>query len=171
MKISSQFGWLFGALMLLFMMPLSAAQYGGENHATLMNFEGDPHSLSDYQERGKWLVVMIWASDCHVCNQEAHSYALFHDKHKKKDAVVLGVSMDGLEGKADATAFIKRHQVTFPNLIGDFEEIAQMFVDLTGENWIGTPTFLFYAPSGELMAQQVGGVPVALIENFIQANS
>jgi len=156
---------------LLFMLPLSAAHHGGENHATLMNFEGDPHSLSDYQERGKWLVVMIWASDCYVCNQEARSYDRFHNEHKGGDATVLGISMDGLEGKADATAFIKSHQVTVPNLIGDFEEIAQMFVDLTGENWIGTPTFLFYSPTGELMAQQVGGVPVALIENFIQANS
>ena len=171
MKHSSQFGWLLGSLMLLFMMPLSAAHHGEESHTTLMDFEGNPHSLSDFQEPDKWLVVMIWASDCTICNQEAHSYTLFHDKHKETDAVVLGVSMDGLAGKADAAAFIKRHQVSFPNLIGGFEEIAQMFVNLTGESWIGTPTFLFYSPTGELVAQQVGGVPVALIENFIQDNS
>jgi len=169
MKNYSHISWLFGSLMLLFMLPLSAAHIG-ESDITLMDFEGNPRSLSDFQEPGKWLVVMIWASDCPICNREARSYSLFHDQHKGDDASVLGISMDGLEGKADASAFIKRHRVSFPNLIGGFEEIAQMFINLTGENWIGTPTFLFYNPTGELVAQQVGAVPINLIENLIKGN-
>ena len=149
MKNSSKIGWLFGSLMLLFVLPLYAAHHGVENHTTLMDFDGRPHTLSEYKSNGRWLVVMLWASDCHICNREAGSYALFHDKHKESDAAVLGISMDGLQGKADANAFIKRHQVSFPNLIGSFEEIAQMFTNLTGENWIGTPTSLFYLPPAE----------------------
>lgn len=171
MKNHSQLSWVLGSLMLLFMAPLYAAHQGQNHPSTLMDFEGTPHTLSDYKNSGQWLVVMLWASDCHVCNQEAHSYDQFHKKHKNLDAAVLGISMDGLAGKANAADFIERHQVTFPNLIGDFEDIAQMFVELTGEQWIGTPTFLFYSPTGELVAQQVGGVPVEMIENFMQANS
>jgi len=157
---------VLGILALITLILSSALQ------ATILNdLNGKAHTLDVYVGQGKWLVVMLWISDCHVCNQEAHSYAQFHNKHKGDDATVLGISMDGAEGRTAASAFIERHQVTFPNLIGEFEEVAQMFFDLTGENWIGTPTFLFYSPAGELMAQQVGGVPVALIENFIKANS
>lgn len=170
MKNHSQISWLFGGLMLLLIAPISFAHGGAEGDSTLMDFDGHPRSVKEYQEPGKWLVVMLWASDCHVCNQEAHSYSLFHDQHKESDAAVLGISMDGITGNVEASAFIERHRVSFPNLIGEFEEIAQMFARLTGESWIGTPTFLIYNPTGELVAQQVGAVPVALIENFMKSN-
>ncbi len=42
---------------------------------------------------------------------------------------------------------------------------------LTGQQFRGTPGFLIYGPSGELRAQQIGAVPVNLIENFIANNS
>ncbi|NOR52051.1 MAG: redoxin domain-containing protein [Gammaproteobacteria bacterium] len=158
---------IFTAGLWLASLLLSSSIYA----ASLSDMAGNSHTLDEYVGNDRWLVVMIWASDCHVCNQEAHGYALFHDKHKEKDASVLGISMDGADGKADAVAFIERHRVTFPNLIGGFEDIAEMFVELTGENWIGTPTFLFYNPAGELVAQQVGAVPVDMIENFIKSNS
>ena len=131
------------------------------------DFDGGFHSVSEYTGDGKWLVVMLWASDCHVCNQEAHSYQAFHEKHKDKDARMLGISLDGMAGKADAQAFVKRHKVLFPNLLGDPKAVAGFYQDLTGKAWRGTPTFLVYDGKGELQAEQVGAVPVALIEDFM----
>jgi hypothetical protein len=46
--------------------------------------------------------------------------------------------------------------------------VADWFTSLTGARWIGTPTFLIYAPDGELKAQQVGAVPTPIIEDFIK---
>lgn len=135
---------------------------------TLQDFDGHPEKLADFVGHGKWSVVMIWAHDCIVCNREAHNYQAFYKKHKSTDAEMLGISMDGINGKSEAKAFIKRHHLTFPNLIGEPEEVAGIFEDLTGANWRGTPTFLIYNPRGELSAQQIGAVPVSLIEQFIQ---
>lgn len=134
----------------------------------LVDFDGKPEAIKNFAGQGKWLVVMLWASDCHVCNVEAAQYIQFHEQHKNKNARVLGISMDGQAKKAAAQQFIQRHKVTFNNLLGEPEAVAQWFVDLTGADWVGTPTFLIYDPKGELVIQQAGAVPVNLIEDFIQ---
>jgi len=101
----------------------------------------------------------------HICDIKNTNY--FHDFHKDKNAIVLGISLDGQDKKSDAEKFINRHFVSFDNLIGEVEAVASIYTDLTGQAWIGTPTFLVYAPDGKLMAQQVGAVPTDLLEKFI----
>jgi len=135
------------------------------------DFQGNQKSIADYTGNGKWLVVMLWASDCHVCNQEAHQYIKFHQEHVGKDAQVLGISLDGMAKKTDAQEFIKRHQVNFPSLIGEPEKVASMYQELTGDTWIGTPSFMVYTPKGELLGAQAGAVPVSVIESFIERES
>lgn len=142
-----------------------------QSEELLQDFDGAPKKLADFTGQGKWLVVMMWANDCHVCNQEAHQYVAFHEKHHKIDAQVLGISLDGERSKNEAKAFIARHKLNFPNIIGEPEEVAGIYEDLTGVNWFGTPTFLIYNPKGELRAQQVGAVPVNLIEDFMKKES
>lgn len=136
--------------------------------AIFKDFSGKPTTLENYIGKGKWLVVMIWRSDCHICNQEAGSYAAFHQKSRDKGVMVLGLSMDGQAKQQAARAFIKRHSLPFPNLIGEPQDVAIWFTNLTGVQWGGTPTFLIYSPDGELAVQQAGAVPVNLIEEFIQ---
>lgn len=137
----------------------------------LSDFDGQPRALEDYLGRGKWLVVMFWASDCRVCNSEAYQYVDFHDLHHDRDAQVLGISMDGTAGLAAARAFVQRHGVTFPNLIGDPEAVARLYHRYTGEPFRGTPSFLVFDPRGELQARQVGAVPRTVIEEFIEAHA
>lgn len=137
----------------------------------LKNFDGKGDAIGNYAGKGKWLVVMVWASDCQVCNQEIHQYTAFHQKHATEDAVVLGVSIDGEEKKNDAKDFLSRHKVNFPSLIGEPEMVAEMYQNLTGSQWIGTPTFLVYNPKGEILGAQVGAVPPEIIESFIERES
>lgn len=137
----------------------------------LKDFDGDLHSLNEYTGKGKWTVVMLWASDCHACNAEAKQYVKFHEAHKDKDAVILGVSLDGEMKKSEASQFIQRHGVTFPNLIEEPGKIESLYASLSGQRWIGTPSFLIYSPTGELRAAQVGAVPTHIIESFISKES
>jgi len=155
--------WSLQAMMLVLMLVVSPAY----SMDSLKDFDGNKHSLGDFTGKGKWTVVMIWASDCGVCNAEAENYVKFNKAHKDKDAYILGISMDGDERILDAEAFIDRHGVDFQNLIGEPENVAGIYSDLTGRQWIGTPTFLFFNPQGELRAAQVGAVPTNLIEDFM----
>ena len=149
--------------------PLSALE--------LQDFNGQPASIEQYAGKGQWLVVMIWAHDCRVCNEEASNYDFFHDAYKDKNARVLGISIDGVEKKTLAEQFIARHQLGFPNLLGDNRQFMQFFnqisADFASKGWQGmpTPAFLIYNPAGKLVVQEVGGVPVNLVEAYIKNNS
>lgn len=165
MPFSTKFRWLYAVFMIL-AAPLVFAAING-----LEDFNGNTQNLHDYTGKGKWTIVMMWASDCHVCNQEAHNYVAFHKKHQAKKATVLGISMDGSENRAAAENFLKMHKLNFPNLIGEPEVVASLFRDMTGDFFRGTPTFLFFSPDGELRAQQAGGVPTDLIEKFMISES
>ncbi|MCI0507282.1 MAG: TlpA family protein disulfide reductase [Gammaproteobacteria bacterium] len=135
------------------------------------DFQGNQQSIADFAGKGKWLVVMLWASDCQVCNQEAHHYIKFHQDHRDKDAQMLGISLDGVANKSEAMDFLKRHNVPFSNLIGEPEKVASMYQELTGDSWVGTPSFMVYTPRGELLGAQAGAVPVSIIESFIERES
>jgi len=134
-------------------------------------FSGNESEIGKFAGNGKWLVVMIWASDCTVCNREAHNYVDFHKLHKDKDAQVLGLSIDGKEKTKDALEFLQRHKLNFPNLIGEPMDIATMYQERTGGDWIGTPSFMVFNPKGELIGAQAGAVPVSIIESFIERES
>lgn len=135
------------------------------------DFNGKQARLSDYTGKGKWTVVMIWASDCRVCNHEAYQYVDFNLAHSDKDARVVGISLDGKEKLAAAKRFVQKHDVDFPNLIAEPEEAAEFYHQLTGQSFVGTPSFLIYAPDGKLKAAQAGAVPAELIEQFIESQS
>lgn len=142
-----------------------------EQLIVLKDFDGEVHALNEYTGKGKWLIVMIWASDCHVCHKEVEGYIRWHELNKNRDASVLGISIDGWENKKAAQGFIDRHKVTFPNLIGSVADVAAFYGQLTGSYLSGTPTFLVFTPSGELEAQQVGAVPTKLIDDFIRKHT
>jgi len=141
---------------------------GAVNSAPLLEeFDSKNPQLGRYTGNGKWTVVKIWASDCGICNQEAHAYVAFHKAHKDRDAQMVGISLDGAEGRSDAEGFIERHELNYPSLLIDWQEGGKLYYQLTGAPLSGTPAFLIYAPDGELLAQQVGAVPVDLIERFM----
>ena len=157
----------FLSFLIVFFLPLSvSAEING-----FQDFSGNNKVFKNHLGKGKWLVVMMWASDCYICNKEAHQYVDFHMFHSDKNATVLGISLDGESKKEDARGFIKKHNVDFPNLIAEPETVAKLFYESTGQQFAGTPTFLIYAPDGELKAAQAGAVPAQLIEDFITKNS
>lgn len=155
----------FAAVCLLSLMAFSVMANG------LQEFNGKADSLDSHTGKGKWTVVMIWASDCHVCNEEARQYEKFHQLHQNKDATVLGITLDGMANKQAAESFIKRHKVSFPNLIGEPEKFLPYYSQISGKPWIGTPTIMVYAPNGDLRGAQAGAIPVEIIEAFIKQES
>jgi len=137
----------------------------------LTDLDGKTASISDYAGNGKWLVVMFWASDCHICNVKAHQYVDMQTRHKDGNITMLGITTDGLANKEAAQSFIDEHKLNFPNIIGSLEDVAGMYYDLLGSQWRGTPTIFIYDPKGKLRAAESGAVPIEIIEGFISENS
>jgi peroxiredoxin len=149
---------------ILFLPAISQAQ-------GLSDFNGNPRSLDEFTGKGKWVVVMIWAHNCPLCNQEVQKFDIFHADHEERDAMVVGVSIDGGYNDQKAREFIDRHELGFPNLIGDARSVARLHIDLSGQRLVGTPTFLLFAPTGELVGMQVGPLEPEMIESFMVKNA
>ncbi len=156
-------------VVLLALLPLPAFAAGD---GTLHDFDGRPRTLEEYLGQGKWLVVTVWASDCAVCNKEIPEMVAFHNAHHDRDATVLGISVDGPGGKQEALAFIRRHRVSFQNLLNDGRAFKAIYLRATGRPWFGgTPMNLVYAPDGKLAARHIGPLTKADIEAFIEKES
>lgn len=140
-------------------------------YAELQFIDGKPTTLKENVGKGKWTLAMIWASDCHVCNKEASEYVDFHFVHADDNATMLGITMDGQSRKAQAKEFISKHNVNFPNLIGEPKDIDKLYFELTGAHFVGTPSFLLFDPKGEIKAMQVGPLPTDIVEKFIKEQS
>lgn len=135
--------------------------------ATAMtDLQGQPVQLENLVGKGKWTVMKIWASDCHVCRQTIHYLKDVEVSFPEAD--VYGISIDGQEGKADAQAFVKQNSLDFPNLLSDLSEINTYLNKSAGESLFGTPTMLVFNPQGKLIAVQPGPVTADELIAFIK---
>ncbi len=134
----------------------------------LMDLDGAPVSLNQRIGQGKWLLVMIWATDCVVCQAEKPKISAFHDKHKHDDAEVIGIALDGIDKKVAIEAYLQAHKTTFPTLTGDFLEISRHYEFVAKEPLRGTPTYLLYTPEGELVGNNPGPLSDGSIERFME---
>jgi len=63
---------------------------------TLPSQEGTSVTLKDY--RGKWVILYFYPKDqTPGCTREAHNFQIDQAKYAERNAVVLGVSVDGID--------------------------------------------------------------------------
>ncbi len=150
-----------------FMFLASPARAGME----LQELNGDVVDLDDYRGDGKWLLVMLWATTCHICELQKPDISAFHDKHKDKDAQVLGIAIDGFEELAAIRSNMEHNKTSFPSLIGNIAIVASHYQNMTEESLRGTPTYLLFDRQGELVGNNPGPLSVEAIEKFISRKS
>ena len=129
----------------------------------LKDVDGKSRNVNEFIGKGQWTVVAIWSVDCPICRRELYQMAFLHDAHRKKDASVLGISIDGMDDRKRVVEFIDEQALSFPNLIGSAKEAAELG---TGRLF-GTPTYYVYSPDGRLLAQRVGAQSQEQIEEIL----
>jgi thiol-disulfide isomerase/thioredoxin len=125
---------------------------------TLPDLEGVPHKLSDY--RGKWVVVNYWATWCPPCLEEIPDLLHFYEKHKDKDAVVLGVNFEDIPME-QLKDFVDSMEMTYLVLREEPGPRSTLGVIL------GLPTTFVIDPEGNLAARNVGPLTGEAIETFM----
>ena len=105
--------------------------------------------IADY--RGKWVLVNFWASWCEPCRSEAPALETFQQQHARDGFTVLGIDLD--DNTDDASAFVRRYGLTYPQLRdGDGSDRRDAY------GMTGFPESFLVDPSGKLALIRRGPV-------------
>jgi len=153
----------FFLMVIMFFVAISSssAAEGDIVDFTLKDLQGKTHKLSDY--RGKWVVVNYWATWCPPCLEEIPDLSDFHDKHKDKDAVVLGINNEELP-LAKLADFSESYLVSYPILPARRDASANYMLGPVP----ALPTTYIVSPAGRVMARNVGPLTGEMIESFMK---
>ena len=135
---------------------------------SLKSIDDSQHTLSEYIGHDKWVVLNVWGTRCPPCRDEIPELVSFHDSHKDKDAIVLGIAIDfpsyGYAKRDEVTSFADDYLIDFPILLSDASITETMGLGRLE----GLPTTYIFNPKGDVVGMQVGGITKKILENFIE---
>jgi len=134
---------------------------------TLKSQEGTPVSLSQYH--GKWVVLYFYPKDFTTgCTIEAHNFQRDLSQYEKKNAVILGVSLDSVDSHK---SFCSKEGLNFKLLSDSSQEVTNKYnsiMDRNGQKYAARNTFLI-DPSGTVVKAFTGVKPNEHSEEVLTA--
>jgi peroxiredoxin len=104
--------------------------------------------------RGKYVLIDFWASWCGPCRQENPSLVKLYQRFKDKGLVILGVSLDKPDGRADWLKAIKDDQLDWVQ-VSDLKGWASSVAKLYGVRAV--PQNFLVDPDGKIIAAKLYG--------------
>jgi thiol-disulfide isomerase/thioredoxin len=154
-------------LILLMLLMLSEISYAKDHSLLLEGLDGKHHALSEYVGKGKWVVVNVWATACPHCRRELFDLASFYEKHRDKDAIVIGLTLDletfELPDKKHVAIFAATYLLDYPLLLVS----GQLASKVIGRAVNTVPTTFFYNPVGRLVYEFNGELTIEILEDII----
>lgn len=147
---------------------LGAALAGRAAGLPVQTVDGEPGDLVDFLSEDKWTVVAVWTTYCGICEAQYPMLSAFHRDHAERDAVVLGLSLDGY-GKGELVAkHQSQHAHAFPSVLSEPDAFAVPYQLTTGTEFSGTPTYILFDPQRRLRTFHNDVITREAIEAFIE---
>src|SRR6187551_705419 len=90
---------------------------------TLINPDGKKVSLKDF--RGKVVFLNFWATWCEYCRDEMPAMQRLYQEFRGKGLEIVGVNVK--DKRADAMAFVRKVQVTYPIVLDPEGEVGLLY--------------------------------------------
>jgi peroxiredoxin len=92
---------------------------------SLPTLDGKTARLSDYA--GKVVMIDFWSTTCDPCLAEMPHLVELYKKHKDKGFVILAVSLDGPESRAQVSSVVHDKEMIFPVLLDEETTVAARY--------------------------------------------
>ncbi|MDQ6611769.1 MAG: TlpA family protein disulfide reductase [Gemmatimonadota bacterium] len=128
------------------------------SYATV-SLNGDSVSLK--AERGKVVLLNVWATWCHPCRSEIPELLAIHAAYQQRGLELIGVSVDTDGNDDNIRQFMKEFQMTFPIWRDPDERISTKFLT------VGVPSTFLIDKQGILRWRKTG--PIAPHDSTLKA--
>jgi cytochrome c biogenesis protein CcmG/thiol:disulfide interchange protein DsbE len=115
-----------------------------------ISLDGDSVSLA--AQRGKVVLLNVWATWCHPCRDEIPELRAVHARYKDRGLELVGVSVDAGGADEQIRAFMKEFAMTYPIWLDPEERVSTQFLI------IGVPATFLIDRSGVLRWRKTGPV-------------
>ena len=126
----------------------------------LADLSGAKVHPSDFKNRV--LLVNFWATWCAPCIVEIPWFIEFQKKYGPQGLQIIGISLDET-GAKDVVPFVKKHNMTYPILLGD-DKVAEQFGGI-----LGLPTTFIVDKEGKFYSMHRGLVSREGVEEELVA--
>lgn len=92
---------------------------------SLPTLDGRTFVLS--QQRGKVVLINLWATWCVPCINEMQSLQRLYDKLRQRGLEVVAISVDSTSDRPAVEKFVAKNQLTFPVLLDPEMTVAELF--------------------------------------------
>ena len=124
------------------------------------DLNGKMQDLSQY--RGKMVVVNFWATWCPPCREELPALSLFHEDHKDKDAVVLGVNYENI-GRKRLKGFLDDQLIEYPVVPMQPSQSTSL------GRIVALPTSFIISPDQKQVRMHVGPLTDKALKNYLKS--
>ena len=114
------------------------------------SLSGDSVSLA--AQKGKVVLLNVWATWCHPCREEIPELQQLHQRYQSRGLELIGVSVDAAGNDAGIQAFAKEFRMTYPIWRDPDERISTQFLIL------GVPATFVVDRQGVLRWRKMGPV-------------
>jgi cytochrome c-type biogenesis protein len=111
---------------------------------------GDSVSLAD--QRGKVVLLNVWATWCHPCREEIPELRALHQRYEPRGLELIGVSVDAQGNEDGIRAFMKEFQMTYPVWHDPDERVSSRFLV------VGVPATFLIDRAGILRWRKTGPI-------------
>ena len=126
----------------------------------LRTLDGQAIKLSSL--RGKKVILNMWATWCPPCRLEMPDMEKFYAKHKNEGIEILAVNLTKAEkSRGDVPKFIKDFGITFPVVLDENSEVAQMY------QVVSIPTSYIIDSQGVIQQKIVGPMTYEMMQELL----
>lgn len=117
---------------------------------TTVSLAGDTVSLAD--QRGKVVLLNVWATWCHPCRDEIPELQAMHEQYAARGLELIGVSVDTESADDAIRAFMRDFRMTYPVWRDPAERVSAQF------HIVGVPATFLIDREGVLRWRKTGPI-------------